>query len=106
VGALTETVLGLMNCIGIIVFYRAAATLFADKLNSGGAPATPRQAVGITKDKEVILRGHNIKSEAWIVDAFYHNRQRAEDDRSRLINEGRLKLISDVVEVSRICRAP
>jgi len=96
-GALTEAVVGLMNRNARMVSYGAAASLYAEKLDSSAGPATLRQMVGITDEIEKILRERNIKSEAWIVDAFYHERLRAEDDLSRLMLAGRLKPISNVV---------
>jgi NADPH-dependent curcumin reductase CurA len=44
------------------------------------------------------LKQRNIKSECWIVDAFYHGRLRAEDDLSRHLRSGALKPINNVVE--------
>lgn len=96
-GTLTEAVVGLMNRNGRMVSYGAAAALYADKFDSGSVPTTLRQMVGITDEIETILRERNIKSEAWIVDAFYHERHRAEDDLSRLMLAGRLKPISNMV---------
>jgi NADPH-dependent curcumin reductase CurA len=54
--------------------------------------------LGITEPMEQILRRKNIKSEAWTVDAFYHERVKAEDDLSRLMLMGRLKPVTHVVE--------
>jgi NADPH-dependent curcumin reductase CurA len=57
-----------------------------------------RQMFGISENVASILKQRNIKSEAWIVDAFYHERLKAEDDLSRLMLSGALKPISNVVE--------
>jgi NADPH-dependent curcumin reductase CurA len=54
--------------------------------------------VGITDAMEKRLRERNIKSEAWIVDAFYHERLEAEEDLSRLMLMGRLKPVTHVVD--------
>lgn len=57
-----------------------------------------RRTFGISETVETILKQRNIKSDAWIVDAFYHERLRAEDDLSRLLLSGALKPITNVVE--------
>jgi NADPH-dependent curcumin reductase CurA len=54
--------------------------------------------VGITGEIEEVPRQRKIKSEAWIVDAFYHEGLTAEDDLCRLILQGRLKPVTHVVE--------
>jgi len=57
-----------------------------------------RRAFGISETIEKILQERNIRSEAWIVDAFYHERLQAEDDLSVLLRRGVLKPINNVVE--------
>jgi NADPH-dependent curcumin reductase CurA len=57
-----------------------------------------RRAFGISENVEAVLKKRNIKSECWIVDAFYHERLRAEDDLSRHLRSGALKPVNNVVE--------
>jgi NADPH-dependent curcumin reductase CurA len=97
-GHLTKAILGRMNCNGRMLSYGAAAALYADKFENSEPNASFRRMLGISEEIEVILRERNIKSEAWIVDAFYHERLKAEDDLSRLMLMGRLKPISNIVE--------
>ncbi|MGI4812485.1 MAG: zinc-binding dehydrogenase [Janthinobacterium lividum] len=98
-GALTETVTAAMNANGRLFSYGSAAAFYADKL----APApqqrrTLRRAFGISEQVEATLKARNIKSNVWIVDEFYHERLKAEDDLSRLLRSGALKPISNVAE--------
>jgi NADPH-dependent curcumin reductase len=97
-GALTETVTGIMNHNGRLFSYGSAAAFYADKLDAPRQRPPLRQMFGISENVESILKQRNIKSEAWIVDAFYHERLKAEDDLSRLMLSGALKPISNVVE--------
>jgi len=53
---------------------------------------------GITGEIEEVLSQRKIKSEAWIVDPFYHEGLKAEDDLCRLILQGRVKPVTHVVE--------
>jgi len=57
-----------------------------------------RQVRGITPNVEQLLAGRNIKSAAWIVDEFYHERLTAEDDLSRLLRSGALQPVNTVTE--------
>lgn len=97
-GRMTDAVLRLMNRDGRMVSFGAGATLYSD------APALPppgsslRRMVGITEAMEQTIRERNIKSEAWIVDAFYHERLRAEEDLSRLMLMGRLKPVTRLID--------
>jgi NADPH-dependent curcumin reductase CurA len=98
-GALTETVVDVMNANSRLFSYGAAAAFYAESLN---APPQERPSLrrrfGISQTVEHILKKRNIKSEAWIVDEFYHERLKAEDDLSRLLLRGALKPISNIVE--------
>ena len=87
-----------MNANGRMLSYGAAAALYTDKFGSLEPNATQRQKLGITDEIEAILAKRNIRSEAWIVDAFYHERLKAEDDLSRLMRMGSLKPVTNVVE--------
>jgi NADPH-dependent curcumin reductase CurA len=72
---------------------------YAERLDAGpGARPTLRRAFGLTDGIEARLKERNIKSEAWIVDAFYHERLKAEDDLSRQLISGALKPINTVAE--------
>jgi len=97
-GALTETVTGVMNQNSRLLSYGGAAAFYAEKLDTPQQRPSLRRAFGISENVENILRKRNIKSEAWIVDEFYHERLKAEDDLSRLLRSGALKPINNVVE--------
>jgi NADPH-dependent curcumin reductase CurA len=97
-GRLTEAVTALMSENGRLFSYGAAAAFYADKLNAAGPRATRRQLFGLSEKVETILKQKNIKSETWMVDAFYHERLRAEDELSRLLLMEKLKPINTVVD--------
>jgi len=97
-GALTEIVTANMNQNSRLFSYGGAAAYYADKLDAPRQRPSLRRAFGISEHVETILKQRNIKSEAWIVDSFYHERLKAEDDLSRLLRSGALKPISNVVE--------
>jgi len=97
-GALTETVAAIMNQNSRLLSYGSAAAFYADKLDAPQHRVSLRRRFGISENVEAILKRRNIKSEAWIVDEFYHERLTAEDDLSRLLRRGALKPISNVVE--------
>jgi NADPH-dependent curcumin reductase CurA len=97
-GRMTDAVLRLMNQDGRMLSYGAGAALYADVPSMPGPGSSLRRMVGITEAMERTLRVRNIKSEAWIVDAFYHERLGAEDDLSRLMLTGRLKPVTHVIE--------
>jgi NADPH-dependent curcumin reductase CurA len=97
-GALTETVIGIMNQNSRLFSYGGAAAYYADKLDVPQQRPPLRRAFGISENVENILKQRNIKSEAWIVDKFYHERLKAEDDLSGLLRSGALKPISNVVD--------
>jgi NADPH-dependent curcumin reductase CurA len=97
-GGLTDAVLRLMNQDGRMLSYGAGAALYSDAPSLPTPGSSLRRMVGITEAMERTLRERNIKSEAWIVDAFYHERLRAEDDLSRLMLTGRLKPVTHVID--------
>jgi hypothetical protein len=98
-GALTDTVTRNMNRDGRLFAYGSAAALYAERLEAApsGRPGL-RRAFGLTGEIEARLKERNIKSAAWIVDLFYHERLKAEDDLSRLLIGGALKAITTVAE--------
>jgi len=97
-GAFTETLAQQMNRHGRLFCYGSAAAFYADKLSPSRSRLSVRSAFGISEKVEALLKDRNIKSNAWIVDEFYHERLRAEDDLSRLLRNGSLKAINNVVE--------
>jgi hypothetical protein len=99
-GAFTEAVVARMNRHGRLFSYGSAAAFYADEITapSPGQRPSLRRAFGISESVEARLKERNIKSNCWIVDEFYHERLRAEDDLSRLLRNGSLKAISNVVE--------
>ena len=71
----------------------------------GVVEAVGRDVWHLKPGQRVVLSSHfvaaenvDIKSECWIVDAFYHERLRAEDDLSRHLRSGTLKPINHVVD--------
>lgn len=97
-GDLTLTAARLMNVDGRFLSYGAAAAFYGGKGNAPARPGSVRPAFGITDEVKAIFRARNIKSEAWVVDSFYHERLKAEDDLSRLMLSGKLKPINTVVD--------
>jgi NADPH-dependent curcumin reductase CurA len=95
-GALTQTVMPLVSEHGRLFSYGGAAGLYADTLSRERPPL--RRIFGISEAVETLLQQRNVKSEAWIVDSFYHERLKAEDDLSRHLLSGALKPIIHVVE--------
>ncbi|MGE3141719.1 MAG: NADP-dependent oxidoreductase [Hyphomonadaceae bacterium] len=98
-GRLTETVVACMNENSRLFSYGGAAAFYADDL--GAPPATRpslRRQFGISETVEAVMKARNIKSEAWIVDEFYNERLKAEEDLTRLMRRGLLKPINNVVE--------
>jgi NADPH-dependent curcumin reductase len=90
-GQMTEAVVRHMNRHARLFSYGLAAAAYG--VDAGSVPAqkpTMRETFGITASVERVLRERNIKSGAWTVDAFYHERLRAENDLSRLMSMGHL----------------
>lgn len=88
-GALTARVVARMNRHARLFSYGSAAAAYADEV--GDVPAqrpTLRDVFGIDATIERMLRERHIKSGAWTVDNFYHDRLRAEDDLARLVRMG------------------
>jgi NADPH-dependent curcumin reductase CurA len=96
-GSLTETVVEEIKQNGRLFSYGAAAAFYADQLKPFQS-FNMRTFCGISDEVEALLKKKNIKTECWMVDAFYHERLKAEDDLSRLTLSGQLKPIHSVVE--------
>jgi NADPH-dependent curcumin reductase CurA len=97
-GALTELVVRSMNRHSRLFSYGSAAASYAQTIYT--APSTRpsmRQTFGLSDAVERILCERRIKSGAWTVDAFYHERLQAEDNLSRLMRMGLLRSNSRVV---------
>ncbi|WP_179405070.1 MDR family NADP-dependent oxidoreductase [Burkholderia guangdongensis] len=91
-GALTERVVPHMNRHARLFSYGSAAASYAADI--GDAPSrkpTIREIFGINATVERVLRERHIKSGAWTVDSFYHERLRAEDELSRLLRMGLIR---------------
>jgi NADPH-dependent curcumin reductase CurA len=97
-GSLTETVVEEIKQNGRLFSYGAAAAFYADQLTPLEQPFNMRKFCGISDKVDALLKKKNIKTECWMVDAFYHERLKAEDDLSRLMLSGQLKAIHNVVE--------
>ena len=97
-GPLTKTVVGMMNRNGRLFAYGSAAAFYADRIDAPKERPTLRRMFGISDEVETLLKERHIKSESWIVDAFYHERVKAEDDLSRILLSGALKPINNVVD--------
>jgi NADPH-dependent curcumin reductase CurA len=104
-GRLTEIVTGMMNRNGRLFAYGGAGGYYADDVPATNQMTSPqqqrmtlRQAFGISDSVERTLQEKSIRSEAWIVDAFYHERLVAEDELSRLLLRGAIKPINTVVD--------
>jgi NADPH-dependent curcumin reductase CurA len=97
-GSLTETVVEEIKQNGRLFSYGAAAAFYADQLTLLDQPFNMRKFCGISDKVDALRKKKNIKTECWMVDAFYHERLKAEDDLSRLMLSGQLKAIHNVVE--------
>jgi NADPH-dependent curcumin reductase CurA len=98
-GTLTEIVVEQIKQNGRLFSYGAAAAFYADEFTPRSPqPFSMRKMFGISDDVDAMLKKKNIKTELWVVDAFYHERLKAEDDLSRLMLAGKLKAIHNVVE--------
>src|SRR5882757_7250023 len=98
-GALTETVTAIINPNGRLFSFGTAASFYAENIEAPPQQRPPlRRTFGISEQVDSLLKTRNIRSQAWIVDEFYHERLKAEDDLSRLLRSGALKPINNVVE--------
>jgi hypothetical protein len=98
-GPLTQIMTAIMNRNGRLFAYGGASSLYADKPDEAYAQSSSmRRMFGLSEAVEKVLRDKNIKSECWIVDEFYHERLRGEEDLSRLMRSGALRHINNVAE--------
>jgi NADPH-dependent curcumin reductase CurA len=97
-GDLTARVTGLMNRDSRLFSYGGAGDYYAGKLDVPRERPSLRRMFGISEAIEAVLKQKHIKSQCWIVDAFYHERLRAEDDLSRHLLSGALKPVTNVVD--------
>jgi hypothetical protein len=98
-GPLTQTMTAIMNHNSRLFAYGGASAFHADKADQPAAqPPSMRRMFGLSDAVEEVLKEKNIKSECWIVDEFYHERLRAEEELSRLMRKGALTHINNVVE--------
>ncbi|WP_157650475.1 MDR family NADP-dependent oxidoreductase [Burkholderia ubonensis] len=91
-GELTGHVVARMNRYGRLFSYGSAAASYAPQ--PADAPVvrpTMRETFGISPEIERILCERRIKSGAWTVDTFYHERLQAENDLARLLWMQRLR---------------
>jgi NADPH-dependent curcumin reductase CurA len=96
-GALTKLIVSLMNRHGRLFSYGSSSLLYAPRIDVPQRQ-TIRQMFGLTGEIDAMMAERRIKAECWIVDAFYHERLRAEDDLSRLLLSGALKPVNTVVK--------
>jgi len=97
-GSLTELVTRCMNRHGRIFSYGSAAAAYASRLDAPSSKKpSMRVAFGLTEAVDTLLQKRNIKSGAWTVDKFYHERLTAEDDLSRLMLMGMLHPNGNVI---------
>jgi NADPH-dependent curcumin reductase CurA len=98
-GAMTETVVPMIRRGGRLFSYGSAANYYAEGLTAAlGGSESLRRSFGISQNLESVLAWRQIRCHAWIVDSFYHERLRAEDELSRLLRSGALKPINCVVD--------
>jgi NADPH-dependent curcumin reductase CurA len=97
-GPLTELVTKQIKQDGRIFSYGAAAAFYAGRFVPSERPFSMRKFFGISDAVEAELKRKNIKTEFWMVDAFYHERLRAEDDLSRLLIAKKINPINSVVQ--------
>jgi NADPH-dependent curcumin reductase len=95
-GKMTESVVQHMNRYSRLFSYGSAAASYSER-----AVAEPlqtlREKFGISAAVERLIQDKNIRSDAWTVDRFYHERMAAEDDLSRLMSTGQLRSHAHVV---------
>jgi NADPH-dependent curcumin reductase CurA len=104
-GPLTETVVKQIKPNGRLFSYGGVVAFYADELMPESQafiirnqPFNIRKSFGISDTVEALLKQKNIQTEAFRLHVFYHERLKAEDDLSRLMLDGKLKPIYNVVE--------
>jgi NADPH-dependent curcumin reductase CurA len=104
-GSLTETVVNQIKQSGRLFSYGGVVSFYADELMPESQPFSVRnrpfdirKSFGISDKVEALLEQKNIRTEAFRLHLFYHERLKAEDDLSQLMLAGKLKPIHNVVE--------
>lgn len=98
-GSFTERLVPLIKPGGRLFSYGAAAAAYAGNASEGPRTTpTIREHYGISAVVEQLLKDRSVRSGAWTVDHFYHERLQAEDALSRLLEDGRLRPHNHVVQ--------
>lgn len=97
-GELTKTIVSSMKENGRLFSYGMTSAFYASRLSRPAGKRPLRQTFGISDEVESLLAGRNIRSECWIVDAFYDQRLKAEDGLAQLMSSGALKPINTVID--------
>ena len=97
-GALTRTAVEMMNRGGRLFAYGGSADFYAREITAPPRGQTMRTMFGVTDEIEALLKAKDARAEAWIVDAFYHERLEAEDALSELLRSGALKPVNAVFD--------
>jgi NADPH-dependent curcumin reductase CurA len=104
-GSLTETVVEqikpggrLFSYGGVVAFYADESMPESQPFNIRNQAFDIRKSFGISDKVEALLKQKNVRTEAFRLHVFYDDRLKAEDDLSRLMLDGKLKPIYNVVE--------
>lgn len=98
-GESTARIARLMNRNSRLLAYGSASHAYSPEVNPRLESVKLRtRDVFVSEDAEKIIAEKNIKVESWIVQDFYHERLKAEDDLSRLRLAGSLKPMPHVIE--------
>jgi NADPH-dependent curcumin reductase len=97
-GDLTRIVVAAMNRHGRLLSYGTTSSFYAARVNRPTERRSLRQTFGISDEVESLLAERQIRSECWIVDAFYGERLVAEDELSHLLARGALRPVNTVVD--------
>jgi NADPH-dependent curcumin reductase CurA len=91
-GPMTDIVVRHMNRRGRLFSYGSAAASYAgNTVAESSQHQTLREKFGISASVEQLIRDKSLRSDAWTVDRFYHERLAAEDGLSRLMSMGKLR---------------
>jgi NADPH-dependent curcumin reductase CurA len=97
-GELTERIAGVMNRHGRLFAFGTSSTFFSKDGQKSLGKKSRREICGITQKVNQILADRHIKAEFWVVDSFYHERLKAEDDLSRLMLNEQIKPVVTVFD--------